>query len=94
MRLALFRIIWVEHLYLEIKSVGGGLWGGFANTNKLKVMKYQEAANGLDGESWREEIDKEHNIMLENNTVCLGSGNESIPAHFSLLKHSSDQKSY
>ena len=57
----------VENLYAEVKSVGAGLGGGFTNTNELNVMKYQEAVNGPDGESGKEEILDEHDIMLKNN---------------------------
>ena len=41
----------VKNLYVEVESGGTGLGGIFTNTNKLKVMKYQEAVNGSDGES-------------------------------------------
>ena len=43
-------VIEVENLYVEVKGVWAGLGGGFTNTNELKVMKYQEAVNGPDGE--------------------------------------------
>ena len=46
----------VTHLYLELESVGAGLGGGFTNTNELKVMKYQEAANVPDGERRKEKL--------------------------------------
>ena len=45
----------VHNLHVEVESVGAGLGGGFTNTNELKVMKYREAVNGPDGESWKEE---------------------------------------
>ena len=53
--------IGVENLCLEIESVGAGFGGAFTDTNELKVMKYQEAVNGSDGESWKENIINEHN---------------------------------
>ena len=43
----------VENFFLEIKSVGAGLGGGFTNTNKLKVMAFKEAVDEPDGESWK-----------------------------------------
>ena len=57
----------VEILYLELESVGAGIRGGFTNTNELKVVKYQEAVNGPDEESRKEEIVNDHNRMLKNN---------------------------
>ena len=57
----------VHNLHVEVESVGAGLGGGFTNTNELKVMKYREAVNGPDGESWKEEILNEHDRMLKNN---------------------------
>ena len=50
---------------MEIESFGAGLGGGFPNTENFKVMKYQKAVNGPDGESWKEEIVNEHNRMLK-----------------------------
>ena len=46
----------VKNLYVEVESVGTGLGGDFTNTNELKVMEYQGAVNGPDGERWREEV--------------------------------------
>jgi hypothetical protein len=68
----------VENFYLEIESVGAGLGGGFTNTNELKVMKYREAVNGPDGDSWKEEIINEHNRMLKNE-VFEAVDKESLP---------------
>ena len=52
---------------MEVESVGAGLGGGFTNATELKVMKYQEAVDGPDEESWKEEIIDEHDRMLKNN---------------------------
>ena len=41
---------------MEIESFGAGLGGGFPNTENFKVMKYQKAVNGPDGESWKQPI--------------------------------------
>jgi hypothetical protein len=41
----------------EYASVGAGLGGGFDNTMELKVMKYDEAINGPDGDAWKKEIE-------------------------------------
>ena len=56
----------VEHLYLELESVGANLGGGFTNTKELKVMKYREAINGPNGESWRENVFNDHTRMRKS----------------------------
>ena len=50
----------------EISCVGAGLGGGFDNTSELRVMKYEEAINGPDGEAWKAEVEKEHGRMVKN----------------------------
>ena len=59
-------------------KVRAGLGGSFINTNELKVVKYQEAVNGPDGESRKEEILNEHDRMLKNN-VFEAVDRDSIP---------------
>ena len=68
----------VENFFLEIKSVGAGLGGGFTNTNKLKVMTSKEAVHEPDGESWKKLIVNEHNIMLKNK-VFEAFDKDSLP---------------
>ena len=53
---------WVDH-YLA--GVGDGLGGGFVNTNKLKVMKFNEAMQAAE-EGWTKAVDKDHDCMIEN----------------------------
>ena len=42
---------------MELALVGAGIGGGFANTNKLKVMNYKEAMQSPDRAAWEEEIE-------------------------------------
>ena len=46
----------IAKFYLEIESVGAGMWGDFTKTNELKVMEYQEAVNGPGEESWKKKF--------------------------------------
>ncbi len=50
-------------------NVGAGVGGGFSNTQELRVMKYHEAINGPDGELWKEEVNKEHNRLINSFSV-------------------------
>ena len=68
----------VENLYVEVERIGAGLRDGFTNTNELNIMKYQEAVNGPDEESCREEVINEHDTMLKNN-VFEAIDKDSIP---------------
>ena len=47
----------------EIAMVGAGRWGGFENTQELKVLNYKQAMNMLDADKWKivvkEERDKQ-----------------------------------
>ena len=47
----------------ELSCVGAGVGGGFASTEELKPMKYDQAINGPDGEAWKEEIEHEYERM-------------------------------
>ena len=49
----------------ELAGVGAGLGGGFVNTNKLKVMKFDEAMR-TDKEGWTKAVKEEHDRMVEN----------------------------
>jgi hypothetical protein len=44
----------------EICIVGAGLGGGFKNTNKLHVMKYDQAMQSKDKEEWEKAVEEEH----------------------------------
>ena len=75
----------VENLCVEVESaVGACLGGGFTNTLEIKVMKYQEAVNGPDGESWKEEIVIEHNILLKSK-VFEAVDKDSIPSETKVI---------
>ena len=50
----------------EFMNVGAGIGGGFGNTTELRVMKYEEAINGPDGEAWKAEIINENERMKKN----------------------------
>ncbi len=56
----------VHTAIIEFVNVGAGIGGGFTNTSELKVMKYEEAINGPDGDAWKAEIDNEHERMVKN----------------------------
>ena len=58
-------------LYLECSAVGAGIGGGFSNTNELKVMKYNQAVNGPEGEIWKAEIINEHSRMIKNKVFTV-----------------------
>jgi hypothetical protein len=51
----------------EYAAVGAGIGGGFENTNKLKVMKFDEALHGPDKIKWEKAVREEHNRMLKFN---------------------------
>ena len=55
-----------HNLFTEISNVGAGVGGGFENTQELRVMTYNEAINGPDGERWKAEVDNEYNRMVKN----------------------------
>ena len=42
----------------EYAHVGAGIGSGFANTNKLKVMKYKEAMRGPDKQAWEVAVEE------------------------------------
>ena len=44
----------------EIACVGAGVSGGFANTNELKVMTYNEAMATPEREEWKASVTEEH----------------------------------
>ncbi len=50
----------------EYINIGAVIGGEFMNTQELKVMKYHEAINGLDGDAWKAEEKKEHCRMVHN----------------------------
>ena len=52
--------------YLEYGCVGAGIGSGIANTNKLKVIGYDEAMQRKDKNEWMNSINEEHNRMLKN----------------------------
>ena len=43
---------------IKIAAVGAGLDGRFDHISKLKVMKFKKAMNGLDNNTWKDEIKK------------------------------------
>jgi hypothetical protein len=47
----------------EVAGVGAGLGGGFANTNELHVMKYDEAMRGGDKRQWTQAVKEEFDRM-------------------------------
>ena len=47
----------------EVAGVGAGLGGGFANTNELHVMKYDEAMRGSDKHQWTQAVKEEFDRM-------------------------------
>jgi hypothetical protein len=55
--------------FIEFVNVGAGIGGGFATTQELRVIKYHEAINGLDGELWNAEVAKEHQRMINSGVV-------------------------
>jgi len=58
----------VHHrMYFEAANVGAGVGGGFENTQERRVMTYNEAINGPDGEQWKAEVENEYQQMLHNN---------------------------
>ena len=44
----------------EFCAVGAGIEGGFTHTTELKVLKFDEAANGPDKENWYKHIEEEY----------------------------------
>ena len=50
----------------EIMAVGAGIGGGFNHTSELIPMKYDEAMNGPDAESWKKAVHEEHERMIEH----------------------------
>jgi hypothetical protein len=40
--------------------------GRFENTRELKVMTYNKAIKGPDGDHWKAEVDNEYNCMVKN----------------------------
>jgi hypothetical protein len=80
---------------IEYVNVGAGIGGGFTNTLELKVMKYHEAINGLDGKAWKEEVRKEHQRMINNGVFEpvkiseLPKGIKLIDATWAMKKKSS-----
>jgi hypothetical protein len=55
-----------HNLFAKLANAGAGVGGGFANTQELKVVTYNEAINGPDGNLWKEEVDNEFNQMVKN----------------------------
>ena len=51
---------------VKYAAVGAALGGGFDDTKELRVVKYEEAINGPDGEAWQAEVDNEHNRMVKS----------------------------
>ena len=57
----------IQHrIYFEAANVGAGVGGGFENTQELRVMTYNEAINGPDGEHWKAKVENEYQQMLHN----------------------------
>ena len=57
----------IQHrMYFEAANVGAGVGGGFENTQELRVMTYNEAINGPDGEHWKAKVENEYQQMLHN----------------------------
>jgi hypothetical protein len=50
----------------EIAYVGAGLGGGFEHTAELHVTNYEEAMKTVDANSWKVDVEEEHNRMVEN----------------------------
>ena len=50
----------------EIAAVRAGIGGGFAHTNELHVMKYNQAMQSKDVEEWMKEVENEHKCMIEH----------------------------
>jgi Reverse transcriptase (RNA-dependent DNA polymerase) len=44
----------------EVTCIGGGIGGGFVNTNELQAMKYQQAMETEDKEQWTLAVKEEH----------------------------------
>jgi hypothetical protein len=55
-----------HNLFAKLANVGAGVGGESANTQELKVMTYNEAINGPDGNHWKEEFDSKFNQMVKN----------------------------
>ena len=59
----------VANAFIEYSNVGTGTAGSLEHTSELKLMKYNEAINGPDGEAGKAEIENEHNCMSKK--LCV-----------------------
>ena len=59
----------------EDGCVGMGIGSGMDNTNKLKVLGYEEAMETADKANWEASVDCEHECMLKNNVWEVVDGN-------------------
>jgi hypothetical protein len=62
----------------EIACVGAGLGGGFSNTSKLHVMKYNKAMATENASEWSKAVDQEHDRMVESG-AWMAVPKESVP---------------
>ena len=50
----------------EFGCVGAGIGSGIDNTNKLKVLSFEEAMASTDKMNWQASVDCEHECIIKN----------------------------